>query len=144
MLIYLCILTCVLQISLSLSDELAKANGFNDNIKWVTLDKGLQIAKTENKPLMLLIHKSWCSACKALKPKFVTSEKIEKLSKKFVMVNTMDDDEPEDDKYSPDGKYVPRILFLSPDGKVQEDIINENGNPEYNYYYSVADSGKYR
>ena len=48
----------------------------------------------------------------ALKPKFVTSEKIEKLSKKFVMVNTMDDDEPEDDKYSPDGKYVPRILFL--------------------------------
>ena len=27
MLIYLCILTCVLQISLSLSDELAKANG---------------------------------------------------------------------------------------------------------------------
>lgn len=87
---------------------------------------------------MLIIHKSWCGACKALKPKFKDSEEIAKLSKYFVMVNTLDDDEPKDPMYSPDGGYIPRILFIS-DGKVQEDLIHENGNPKYKYYYHSPD-----
>jgi len=50
----------------------------------------------------------------ALKPKIAESDEIFALSQKFVMVNTMDDDEPkaEDDRYTPDGGYIPRILFF--------------------------------
>ncbi|KAI0209511.1 Thioredoxin domain-containing protein 12 [Lamellibrachia satsuma] len=127
----------MLHISSSFSNDLA--HGFNDNINWVTLDDGLKAAKEENKPLMLLIHKSWCGACKALKPQFATSVKIEDLSKKFVMVNVMDDEEPNDIKYKPDGGYIPRILFLTHNGEIQTDIYNEKGSAQYKYYYSSVD-----
>lgn len=111
------------------------ARGFNDDINWVTFEDGKILSKEQNKPLMLLIHKSWCGACKALKPQFATSLEIEKLSLEFVMVNLMDNEEPQDKEYSPDGGYIPRILFLDPSGEVQSDIKNENGNESYKYFY---------
>lgn len=84
---------------------------------------------------MLLIHKSWCGACKALKPRFAASKEIEELSKDFVMVNTLDEEEPSDDKYAPDGGYIPRVLFIDQRGVVLQDIYNKDGNKQYKFYY---------
>ncbi|XP_071454731.1 thioredoxin domain-containing protein 12-like [Hetaerina americana] len=110
-------------------------NGLGTNYSWHSLEDGILKAKTSRKPLMLVIHKSWCGACKALKPEFAASKGIKALSSHFIMVNTMDNEEPSDKKYAPDGGYIPRILFLSPEGEILEDVTNEGGNPSYKYYY---------
>ncbi|KAH3850419.1 thioredoxin domain-containing protein 12-like isoform X2 [Dreissena polymorpha] len=127
------LLSCV---SISLGSDLS--NGWGEHIDWQKFDDAFKIAEEENKPVMLLIHKSWCGACKNLKPKFAESEEIATLSKNFVMVNVMDDDEPEDAKYKPDGGYIPRILFID-HGDVMKDLYNESGNPKYKYYYHSPD-----
>ena len=47
-----------------------------------------------------------------MKPLLAKHKKFAELSKKFVMVNTEDNDEPKGDQFDVDGKYVPRIFFL--------------------------------
>ncbi|VVC89244.1 unnamed protein product [Leptidea sinapis] len=86
-----------------------KDNGFGKDYVWAgSLDSGIKIASHHKKPVMLIIHKSWCSACKGLKPKFAASTELQVLSKHFVMVNLIDDEEPKDTSFAPDGTYIPR------------------------------------
>ncbi|XP_076463368.1 thioredoxin domain-containing protein 12-like [Babylonia areolata] len=119
------------------ANELAR--GWGDNINWITLDKAWEKSKDEGKPVMLVIHKTWCGACKAFKPRFAESKDIEKLSGQFLMVNVQDDEEPSDDLYRPDGGYIPRILFFDSQKKLLGDVYNKNGNAKYKYYYSSPD-----
>ncbi|CAK1545501.1 unnamed protein product [Leptosia nina] len=93
----------------SCSSLSGKDNGFGTSYVWAgSLESGLQIASHHQKPVMVIIHKSWCSACKNLKPKFASSDEIQSLSKHFVMVNLIDDEEPKNNAFAPDGNYIPR------------------------------------
>ena len=50
-----------------------------------------------------------------MKKSFNTHSKrpeLVELSRKFVMVNLEDDEEPEEDIYAPDGRYIPRLFIL--------------------------------
>uniref|UniRef100_A0A915BDL8 Thioredoxin domain-containing protein n=1 Tax=Parascaris univalens TaxID=6257 RepID=A0A915BDL8_PARUN len=114
------------------------AHGFGDDIEWVKWSEAKEQAKTLKKPIFLLIHKSWCGACQALKSTFRSStdrDEFVKLSKEFVMVNTEDDEEPNDERYSPDGQYIPRIFFLDVDGTPFENINNKASYPRNSHYF---------
>ncbi|XP_037777058.1 thioredoxin domain-containing protein 12-like [Penaeus monodon] len=41
-----------------------RGRGLGEKFDWHTLEEGLKISETTGKPLMLIIHKSWCGACK--------------------------------------------------------------------------------
>lgn len=89
-----------------------KGNGFGDDYKWHTIQDGIKLAKEENKPILIVVHKTWCGACKKLGPQFATHNGIKELSKNFVMVNSCDSNDC-DARYSPDGAYVPRYAAHS-------------------------------
>ncbi|CAK5046852.1 unnamed protein product [Meloidogyne enterolobii] len=120
------------------------SNGFGDDIDWIPWENAVETALERNKPVFLLIHKTWCHACKSLKKVMQQSnarKAFKKLSEYFVMVNTADDDEPYEEEYRPDGKYVPRILFLDKNGDLLLDFKNKKAEyKNYAYYYpSPAD-----
>ena len=99
-----------------------------------------------------------------MKPQFAKSTEIEDLSVNFnmvrilflfllytidvkffalnniwIQVNALDDDEPAEDIYKPDGGYIPRVLFINPDGNVMDDVINEGGNAKYKVCWQYFD-----
>jgi protein-disulfide reductase (glutathione) len=116
------------------------AHGFGDDIEWVKWEDAIEKALEVNKPIFLLIHKTWCHACKALKKTMQQSnarKAFKKLSEYFVMVNTEDDEEPFEEEYRPDGKYIPRLLFLDKNGDLISEIKNKKAEyKNYAYYYS--------
>lgn len=115
----------------------APANGFGSAIAWRGLAEGLREAAAEHKPLMLVVHASWCPKCKDLKASFFDPSLVT-ASDRLVMVNVDQDDEPQSMLYSPDGTYVPRVVFLDPNGQVDRQLRNQ-ARDRFHYFYTPAD-----
>ncbi|BFZ16466.1 hypothetical protein BsWGS_19505 [Bradybaena similaris] len=129
----------------SVSAASDKVKTWGRNIKWVSLREGQKLAREQRKPAMIVFHKPWCRACKALRPRFANSQDIEHLSSDFVMISVEEDDSPKSSDLSPDGAYIPRILFLDPSGNVMKHVQAKSAEG-YKYYYnetkSIVDSMK--
>ena len=112
----------------------APSNGFAGDVAWRGFDEGLAESRERSVPVMLVVHTSWCPRCKSLKGEFSDSE-LEALSESFVMVNVDQDFESRAKAIAPDGDYVPRIVFLSPDGTPSTSIVNER-SPRFRHFYT--------
>jgi protein-disulfide reductase (glutathione) len=78
--------------------------------------------------------------CKALKPVF-HDPTLAALSKRFVMVNVDVDNNTVSQRppYTPDGTYVPRVLFVDPQtGNVDVALRNEERGKD-RYFYTRND-----
>ncbi|XP_051818766.1 anterior gradient protein 3 [Antechinus flavipes] len=109
------------------------SRGWGDDITWVqTYEEGLFQAKKSNKPLMVIHHLEDCQYCQALKKAFANSDEIQEMARtSFVMLNLMH--ETTDKNLSPDGQYVPRIMFVDPSLTVRADITGRYSNRLYTY-----------
>lgn len=115
----------------------APANGFGDKIAWRGLAEGFAEAAAQGKPIMLVVHASWCPRCKALQPTFFDSALVE-VSDRFVMINVDQDREPEVLRHGPDGQYIPRVLFFEPGGAIDPSILNPT-RTRFRYFYNPPD-----
>ncbi|XP_078284953.1 anterior gradient protein 3-like [Rhinoraja longicauda] len=109
------------------------SRGWGDDLTWVqTYEEGLFKARKSNKPLMVIHHLEDCRYCKPLKEAFAASTEIQQMADKdFIMLNLMH--ETTDKNLAPDGKYVPRIIFLDPSLTVRADIAGRYSNRLYTY-----------
>ncbi|XP_077019152.1 anterior gradient protein 3 [Tamandua tetradactyla] len=109
------------------------SRGWGDDIIWVqTYEEGLFHARKSNKPLMVIHHLEDCQYCQALKKVFAQNEEIQEMAQNnFIMLNLMH--ETSDKNLSPDGQYVPRIMFVDPSLTVRADITGIYSNRLYTY-----------
>ncbi|NWX07530.1 AGR2 protein, partial [Caloenas nicobarica] len=108
------------------------SRGWGDQLIWTqTYEEALFRAKHSNKPLMIIHHLDDCPHSQALKKAFAESKDIQKLAEQFVLLNLVY--ETTDKNLSPDGQYVPRILFIDPSLTVRADITGRYSNRLYAY-----------
>ena len=130
--------TALVAVTLAVLAQPAAAHDWNDAaIDWKSIDDGLALAKKEQKPVCLIVYTEWCPHCANYSKVFHDPKVVEK-TKQFVMVR-MDQDKGKDktDKYAPDGGYIPRTMFLSPDGTIATDV--HAPRPSYQYFYDEKD-----
>ncbi|XP_029938388.1 anterior gradient protein 2 homolog [Salarias fasciatus] len=109
------------------------SRGWGDQLNWAqTYEEALFLSRSRNKPLMVLFLLEDCPRSQAFKQAFNENDKIQRiLDEDFVVFNMMQ--ETVDQHLSPDGQYVPRIIFVDPSMTVRDDITGRYSNRLYGY-----------
>lgn len=129
----------VAALGLLLAAPPARAGGeWNDKgIAWRPYEAALAEAKKAKKPVCIVVYAEWCPHCTNYSQVFHDPRVVE-MAKKFVMVRVDKEAEPKVAAlYKPDGDYVPRTLFLAPDGKLRPEVDAQR--TDYRYFYSERD-----
>lgn len=108
---------------------------WHKDIKWHSLEEGFAKAKETGKPLAVIIKSKDCPACKKLSENIRQSYFLPETAKDFVMVVTEFSEIPDDVKFFPDGRYIPRILFYDSQGKLMPHYYNQYGHSMKKYFY---------
>jgi len=117
----------------------------NSGVKWNTIESALEQSKTSKKPIMFLVHRTTCPACKATIKMITRDEKFKEKSEGFILADVEDDVEEElADSFDVDGTYVPRLYFLDPEGKIWKDLWNVGTNYLDNKFYFFEAGSIYR
>lgn len=106
-------------------------------IAWHDMASGVPEAERTGKTALLVFHATWCQVCRQLRTVFKDPE-IVAASRDLVMILIDVDKEPDlNGAFAPDGGYVPRTVFVDPEGNVIESL--QSANPKY--HYSAEPSG---
>lgn len=111
-------------------------------IAWKEVGPGIQESSRTGKTVVMLFHASWCTSCKRYREVWKDPGVVE-ASQKLVMILVDVDSEPTaNGAFSPDGTYVPRTIFYSPEGDVMKDLRGKD--PEYPHTIDLDDPAELR
>ena len=116
--------------------ELADAwNGAE--IAWRDIGSGIKESVKTGKPVIMVFHAPWCSACKKYRTVFKDPAIVE-AARSFVMILIdADADKYANGAFSPDGTYVPRTLFLDTEGNVRSEFHGAT-DPEHPHTIDIS------
>ena len=119
--------------------ELADAwNG--SEIAWRDIGSGIKESVKNGKPVIMVFHAPWCSACKKYRTVFKDPDIVE-AARGFVMILIdADADKYASGAFAPDGSYVPRTLFLDAEGNVRKEF--HGSDPEHAYSIDIDGPGE--
>lgn len=99
-------------------------------IEWHDLGSGIPAATQSGKTVIMVFHAPWCTACRQYRSVF-KDERIVEASRDFVMILVdADKDKVANGAFAPDGTYVPRTIFLTPEGDIRTDLTGKT-DPEH-------------
>ncbi|MCD4719081.1 MAG: thioredoxin fold domain-containing protein [Desulfobacula sp.] len=85
------------------------------NIDWQGYDQGMELAKTENKPIFLYFHADWCTYCKKLtKTTFRNKAVLNYLKDNFISI-TVNTDKKQELATQWSIRGLPTLWFLKSD-----------------------------
>jgi len=100
-------------------------------ITWYkSFEKGLTVAKREQKPLLVDFEANWCIWCKRLDSTTYKAPQVITLSKRFICVKVnCDVDSVTAQRYGVLG--LPTIIFMNSEGKVIHQVIGYRGPEDF-------------
>jgi len=109
-------------------------------INWRDPRSGIYEATKTGRPVLMVFHATWCGACKKYRAVF-KDPGIVAASRDFVMILVDADTEKEvNGAFAPDGAYVPRTLFIDPDGNVSDKLVGKD--PQFPHTIDIESPGE--
>lgn len=78
-------------------------NDYGSAYEWRSFSEGMRTIESENKPGIVVIGKRFSGACRDFARSIADNKELISMSRHFVMILALDDDEPEDEKWLPGG-----------------------------------------
>jgi thiol-disulfide isomerase/thioredoxin len=86
------------------------------SVFWLNYQAGTQVAKRQNRPMMVSFMAAWCPSCRRLNGEVYANSDVIGLSKKFVCLWVDTDRQPDVARMHAAAK-IPTIVFLDPQGR---------------------------
>lgn len=116
----------------SASGEMAGQGG---EMPWQSWDEGFAEAEQSGKSMMLFVYAEWCGRCRELEPVFTEASVID-AARELIMIRHDQDQGGAwlEEVVGDSSTYVPRVIFLNPDGSMQRDLTSTH--PRYPLFYT--------
>ncbi len=94
------------------------------NFKVTSLAQALQLAKTQNKPLFVFAHASWCPTCKKMEQEVLVKKDLGETYNNQLVNVAIDVDSPEGKKLNElhTIRATPTLFFFNADGSVAKKL----------------------